>query len=346
MYVRPTTIYGSLIPGSEYIRSLVRQGKMSPEAVKRLRWFDYYDRCQNGRKTCRYFGISAQTFYRWKRRFDPTDLTTLESESSRPLRVRQPQTPVKVVELIRKLREQYPRWGKEKLTVLLRKEELEVSATTVGRVIRRLKARGALREPENVRLAKLARRRRFKPRYATRMPRGYKVEVPGDMVQVDTLRIALLPDEVRYQFSARDVISRWDSARAYKTQSSFTASCFLEYLEKKFPFRVKAIQIDGGSEFKKDFEEESARRQIRLFLIPPRSPKLNGYVERSNRTYREEFYEVEEIDLVLEEHNKQLERWAYVYNYIRPHQALDYLTPHEYYQLWLKSQKTKVSLTS
>jgi transposase len=93
MYLRPTTTYGSLIPGSEYIRSLVRQGKMSPEAAKRLRWFDYYGRCQNARKTCRYFGISTQTFYRWKRRFDPTDLTTLESESSRPLLIRQLQTP-------------------------------------------------------------------------------------------------------------------------------------------------------------------------------------------------------------------------------------------------------------
>ena len=68
---------------------------------------------------------------------------------------------MKVVERIRELREQYPRWGKEKLTVLLRKEEVEVSATRVGRVIRRLKARGALREPENVRLAKLAQRRRL-----------------------------------------------------------------------------------------------------------------------------------------------------------------------------------------
>ena len=107
MYLRSTTTYGALIPGSEYIRSLVRQGKMSPEAAKRLRWFDHFERSQNARLTCRYFGISAQTFYRWKRRFDPYDLTTLESVSSRPLRVRKPQTPLQVVERILKLREQY-----------------------------------------------------------------------------------------------------------------------------------------------------------------------------------------------------------------------------------------------
>jgi len=44
-----------------------------------------------------------------------------------------------------------------------------------------------------------------------------------------------------------------------------------------------------------------------LFELPPRSPKLNGHVERANRTHREEFYEVEEIDLSIEEHNRQLE---------------------------------------
>ncbi len=80
-----------------------------------------------------------------------------------------------------------------------------------------------------------------------------------------------------------------------------------------------------------------------LFELPPRSPKLNGHVERANRTHREEFYEVEEVDLSLEEHNRQLERWEYVYNHIRPNQALDYLTAYEYYQLHFKNVRGNVS---
>jgi len=126
--------------------------------------------------------------------------------------------------------------------------------------------------------------------------------------------------------------SKWGGAQA---------AHFLQYLRKKFPFKIKAIQIDGGSEFKKYFEEECKRREIILFELPPRSPKLNGHVERSNRTSREEFYEVEEIELSIEKHNKQLEQWEYVYNYIRPHQSLDYLTPNEYYQMWLNKQNDK-----
>ena len=146
------------------------------------------------------------------------------------------------------------------------------------------------------------------------------------------------------EFSARDVIVRLDGLRAYKSQTSSKAAHFLQYRQKKFPFEIKAIQIDGGSEFRKHFEEECERREILLFQIPIRAPKMNGHVERANRRHREEFYEVEEVDLSPEEHNRQLERWEYVYNYIRPHQSLDYLTPHEYYQLWLKDQKNNVSL--
>ena len=341
MSIGPTRTYGAIVPGSQYITSLVRQGAISKEAAKRLRWMDHYNRYRNARLTCRYYGISPQTFYRWKNRFDPYDLRTLESNSHRPYKVRQPETPVKVIERVRELREQYPRWGRDKLAVLLNKEAIEISASTVGRVINRLKARGLLREPENVRLAKLARKRRRKPRYAVRMPKGYSIEAPGDLVQMDTLKLQLMSNDVRYHFSARDVVSRWDCARAFRRQTSFAAARFLEYLETKFPFKIKAIQIDGGSEFKKDFEEAIQERQIQLFVIPPRSPKLNSYVERANRMYREEFYEVETIGHTMEEHYRQLERWQYTSNYVRPHQALDYLTPAEYHELWLESQRPK-----
>lgn len=341
MYLQPTTTYGSIIPGSEYVRSLVRQGTISADAAKRLRWFDYYERYGNARKTCRYFGISPKTFYRWKNRFDHYDLTTLEQESRRPVRVRQPQTPAAVVERILELRLRYPRWGKDKLVVLLRREGIKASASTVGRVMNRLKARGLLVEPVNVTRAKLARRRRRKPRYAIRKPKGYRVGGPGDLVEVDTLQIRLIPNEVRYQFSARDVLIRFDGLRAYKSQTSLKAAHFLQYLRTKFPYKIKAIQIDGGSEFKDQFEEECRKRKIALFVLPPRSPKLNGHVERANRTHREEFYEVYDVDLELEGHNKQLEKWEYEYNYIRPHQALAYLTPYEYYRQWKRNSRHK-----
>jgi len=336
--------YGAVFPGASSLASLARKTQISKEARKRLKWLDYYRKTGNARLTCRYFGISPQTFYRWKKRFKPCSLITLEAKSSRPLRIRQPATPLEVVEKVRELRERYPRWGKDKLVVLLRRQGIFASTSTVGRTIKRLKTRGVLKEPANTTLAKLAKKRQWQPRYATRIPRDYQVRGPGDLVEVDTLTVKLLPGLVRYQFSARDVASKRDGLRVYSKQTSFCAALFLDYLKRKFPFKIKALQIDGGSEFKKDFEETCQQKEILLFVLPPHSPKLNGCVERGNGTHRQEFYEVEEIELSLIEHNKQLERWEDTCNYIRPHQALDYLTPEEYYQEWLKKQGGDVSL--
>ena len=78
------------------------------------------------------------------------------------------------------------------------------------------------------------------------------------------------------------------------------------------PFPVKAIQVDGGSEFEAVFEEECQKRGIRLFVLPPRSPKLNGSVERAHRTHTEEFYEVTESSFELSELRKELLQWEQV----------------------------------
>src|SRR5438132_5357047 len=62
-----------------------RRGKeLSREARVRLDWMDFYHRCRNVARTCRHFGISRKTFYRWHRRYNPYNLTTLEARSPPP----------------------------------------------------------------------------------------------------------------------------------------------------------------------------------------------------------------------------------------------------------------------
>jgi transposase InsO family protein len=100
------------------------------------------------------------------------------------------------------------------------------------------------------------------------------------------------------------------------------------------PFPVKAIQVDGGSEYAGDFELACQRRGILLFTLPPRSPKLNGHVERAHRTHREEFYEVTDVVWTVAELNRALHTWEQTYNTVRPHQALGYLTPLEFIKRW------------
>ena len=65
----------------------------------------------------------------------------------------------------------------------------------------------------------------------------------------------------------------------------------LDAIVERMPFPVKAIQVDGGSESQGEFEDACRQRGILLFVLPPHSPKLNGYVERAHRTRVEEFYD-------------------------------------------------------
>lgn len=132
------------------ISRLSRYGSdYSKDASARLKWFDFYrTHGSNARLTCAHFDISPQTFYRWKRRYDPKYLKSLESHSCRPRHVRQPLYSPELVEAVLAVREENPRWGKAKLVVLLQERGYDTSASTVGRILVKLKERGVLKEPK------------------------------------------------------------------------------------------------------------------------------------------------------------------------------------------------------
>ncbi len=272
-------IISGVVPGVSRLTKL--KVELSRKARQRLKWFDYYNShgC-NARLTCRYFGISPQTFYRWKRCYNPKHIQSLDDRSHHPRHLRQPTYSTGLVQAVLKLREEYPRWGKDKLVVLLREEGFSCSASTVDRIIRKLKGRGVLKEPVPNHVS--ARKRQRQRPYAIRKPKDYLVRQLGDIVQLDTLDLRPLPGLLLKHFTAHDLISRWNTVSVYSRATASTATDFLDTLEKRMPFLVKAIQVDGGAEFESIFEEECHRRGIKLFVLPPRSPKLNGGVERAH----------------------------------------------------------------
>lgn len=316
-----------LLPGVGRLRRA--GGDLSAEERRRLGWIDWYHQHgENARKTCRHFSISPDTFYRWLNRYNPCDLSSLKGKPRRPRRLRQPTWSGEQERRVLALREQYPRWGKDKLVVLLRRESMELSVSMVGRILKKLKDRGILREPV---MSRISARKRLQQRpYATRKPKKYKAEYPGDLVEVDTLDVRPYYGLLLKHFTARDVVCRYDVLEVHTQAKASTAASFLDAVQARMPFPVKAIQVDGGSEYQAEFETECQKRNLRLFVLPPRSPKLNGAVERAQRTHTEEFYEVYDGDLGIGPLNTALQGWEYVYNHIRPHQALGYLTPSEY----------------
>ena len=320
---------------------LARSGQeMSREARVRLAWMDFY--CTHGgnaAQTCRRFGISRQTFYSWKRRFDPHDLSSLEDHSHRPHRCRRPTWSPQLVEQVWRLRQQYPRWGKDKLVVLLRRAGSRGYTSMVGRILSYLKAHGRLHEPPRpATAARRPRKIRHRP-WAVRKPPFWPIQQPGDLVQIDTKQLRPTRGLVLQHFSARDMVSRWDVLQVADRATAATATEFLDALLERMPFPVAALQVDGGSEFAADFELACQARGLPLFVLPRCSPKLNGHVERAHRTHNEEFYEVAPTDWSLPRLNRQLRGWETVYNTVRPHQALGYLTPQQFLAQWKSHRK-------
>jgi transposase InsO family protein len=337
--------YGSIIPGGPTLGRLLPNAAseardpppMSRQVRHRLeviRWCEAHG--GNVALTARHFGHSRSTVYCWLRRYREQGLRGLEDRSRRPHKVRQPLWTELLVETVRNLREQHPRWGKDKLVVLVRAKGFAASTSMVGRILSYLKKKGLVRNPD-LRDPWMAGRSQTRP-YAVRKPRDYVPKAPGDLVQIDSADVRLDNAGHWYKhFSARDVVSRWDVLGVYGRATALTARDFLDAVIERMPGPVRAIQVDGGSEFKAEFEEACREKGLRLFVLPPRSPKLNGCVERAQRTHKEEFYQMLDPPDSLDELRRLLLAQELCYNTVRPHQALGQLTP----QQWLLASRER-----
>jgi transposase InsO family protein len=320
-------------------RGLWRLGELraadpSKRAQARLRLVEWHEaHGRNVSRTARHFGFSRPTVYRWLGRYSAHNLGSLEDRSSVPHRRRRPTWTIEQLRAVKAMRERYPRWGKDKLVVLLRRDGVHLSTSMVGRILGRLRRTRELREPRSGAIS--ATRFRWRRPYAVRKPADWPVERPGDLVQLDTLDVR--PPGASHpfrQFTARDVPSRWDTLELRRNATARAAVGILDALAARMPFAVRALSVDGGSEFMADFEDACRERAIRLFVLPPRSPKLNGRAERANRTHTEEFYEVTDAEPDFGPLAAGLAEWEQVYNHVRPHQALGYRTPAEFLAAW------------
>ncbi len=326
--------YGAILPGAARLARL--PAEPSSEARRRLKIIHW---CEGHggqvRLTARHHGLSPDTVSRWRQAYGERGMPGLEPKRRRPKRVRQPTTPTDVVLRIQALREQYPRWGREKLCVLLAREGTVVSAKTIDRTIARLKARGALREP--LRLSKVKARKARQERL--RRPKDLVPGAPGVLVQLDTKYVALGNGKTVYQFAGVDYFTRKRVVGLAPSLNSQKATAFLARLLAQLPFPIQAVQSDGGAEFMKDFAAAAAELRVIPYVNRPNYPQGNGRVERAFRTDEEEFYQVEEewpADLGGLE--ARLQAWNHVYETVRPHQALGYLTPDEFYEQWVNGQ--------
>ena len=180
--------------------------------------------------------------------------------------MRQPQASLEVVEKVRAVREQYPRWGREKLRVLLSEEGITISAKSIDRVIGRLKARGVLREAVQPRKVVRWQHKRL------RRPKELVVDSPGALVQMDSKHVALGNGKVVYQFGAVDYFTRKRVVALAPRLTSHNGAEFLRQVVTQFPFQVQAIQSDGGKRVPEGVRSCNCRTPVDPLLQPAQLP--------------------------------------------------------------------------
>jgi transposase InsO family protein len=277
------------------------------------------ERSRNIARTCRHFGISRQALYRWKRRFDAQGAVGLADRPSTPHRSPNA-TSREVISKILYLRQTY-HFGPGKIADYLKRfHQQSLAVSSVHRILAR---HGLNRLPSN---------QKHRP-HAKRWQR-YEKPLPGHRLQVDVKFLERIPGTQKrfYQFTAIDDCTRIRVLKIYDACNQGTAIRFIDEVLRRLPFRVLIIQTDNGAEFQSHFHGHLADLDIRHAYIRPRTPHLNGKVERSHRVDDQEFYQLLDKDGITEDihlFNEKLREWENYYNCHRPHGALGGQTPYE-----------------
>lgn len=274
----------------------------------------------NVAKTCRYYGISRQTFYKWVRRYKEHGEAGLCSRSKKPL-CSPRSTAITTVSKVLYLRQNY-HFGPGRISDYLRRyHNIRIATSTVHRILQR---HDLSRLPSS-------RRRYERQRHQWRR---YEKQQPGHRLQVDVKFLERIPGTAKrlYQFTAIDDCTRIRVLKIYDRCNQKTAIEFINEVIKRLPFRILVVQTDNGAEFQSNFHWHLQDLDIQHVYIKPRTPRLNGKVERSHRIDDQEFYQLLDKNGVRDNihlFNKKLREWEDYYNFHRPHGSLDGQTPYE-----------------
>jgi transposase InsO family protein len=291
--------------------------KEKNDISRKLRVLNHALESRNISKSCRYFGISREAFYQWKRAYAKEGEKGLINSKPCPENPKL-RTPPDIEKQILYIRKSYY-LGQQRISWYLKRYHgITISPSAVRNVLFR---NGLNKLPKNQRTRTLASRYK-----------RYEKQVPGHRIQVDVKFLIFKGKDgrkiKRFQYTAIDDATRIRALKGYTKHSQANAINFIDYVVKKFPFRIHTAQTDNGHEFQAKFHWHVEDLGIKHVYIRPGTPRLNGKVERSHGTDKEEFYQMLEyktdVDLA-----KKIQVWENFYNYHRPHGGLKGKTPYE-----------------
>lgn len=278
--------------------------KVRAEAVKMVRTG------HSTREVARHFGFSQSAVVKWCQKVHPEtrQFRVIATETSRPHHHPKELDEATVVRIL-ELRDTTHR-GAEFIHVLLQRDGVAVSLSSVKRT--------------------LSRHGRTKysqwKKWHQSTPRPVPT-APGLLLEADTVHVGKKDGSELYVYTIIDLHSRWVHAVPAMKISAAGGAQFALTARATAPFTFTTIQTDHGPEFSAWFTKKLQEQSIAHRYTRIRTPNDNAHIERFNRTIQDECISRLSHDLGAWE--RALPDYVRYYNYERPHQGIDWLTPVE-----------------
>lgn len=318
---------------SRYLTSYFKRGdyitlmklispKLSDPASFRLHVLDHYYK-YGWKSASDAFSVPRSTLYDWRRTFELSGKKpfSLVPRSTRPHHTREMTTDYRLVEFIKAMREEYGNVGSKIIKPFMNEYAKDLDINTIScSTIEKLIKRRHLTFEKRVKYTRKTKYSRL------RNKRSPKVKKPG-FIQMDS--IVLYTDNQKYLFmSVIDIYTKYALVVRVNTLSSINAKNVFDQFIKVSPTGIHTVQTDNGSEFLAHFHKFLDEESIKHVFIYPRLCRVNGVVERFNRTIQEECIKrSDELYYDVSAFEKKLTKYLYWYNYKRPHYALGYMSP-------------------
>src|SRR3990167_4458007 len=302
--------------------------KLNDPVIFRLHVLRHYYR-YGWKSTIDAFWVGKSTLYDWKKEYEISGKkdVSLIPKSTRPHQTRVMTLDTELVEFVKEMRVEYGNIGKAKIKVFLdeyakEKEKTSYGTTKIGLIIKRKRFYFQRKKQKHKR----------KP-LTLRVKRSPKEIFPG-YIEMDTIHLWVLGRKY-YFITALDIVTRFAWVKWVKSPTSKNTTQALLDLSKQYKYQLRVVQTDNGSEFLGEFDNYLQGTSIKHEFIYPRSPQINGYIERFNRTLKEEFLFKEELDIDdKDKFSQKLTNYLIWYNTKRPHQSLNMKSPLQHMQTY------------
>lgn len=297
----------------------------SDAAKFRLHVLDHYYRF-GWKSAVSAFGVKKSTLYDWKKVFEKGErkIISLVPVSTKPKNVREMKIHPELLEVIKSMRLEYGNLSKYKIKPFLDEFSKEKGISSYGTT-----KIGVLIKRNNYFFEGKNKVKQIHKPLTPRVKHAPKQKMPG-YIEMDSIILWVL--NRRYYFiTAIDIVTKFAWVTMATNLSSRQARLGFVEFKKHYSQPLRVIQTDNGHEFLGEFEEYLQEINIKHEFIYPRSPKINGVIERFNRSLQEEFIQRhDEIIYDPEEFNQKLTKYLVWYNTLRPHHSLGLISPQAY----------------